>query len=203
MGVGNPLDSLGIPGDEYMSARLMILVVAAGTLAVAFAVRSSSPPYQGVRVEADQELAGDVGRSVHDYRVLQTPLSKRPLAGREPENEPEFLINVSVDPTGRKNRAYIDISEVHGYYVETFKLGLMYKATETESIQLIEHFVDRYLPADDTLRICVDLVPLELNKVGGIMGHDEDWDAVVLSHGRVRETNPDPLPELAEAFDCD
>ena len=138
---------------------------------------------------------------------MQKALSERDLPGREPAEEPEFFINVTVDPTGRKNRLFLDVSEAHGYYVETFRFVVWYKPTPAttlgESPLRIEDFKDVYLAANETLRVCVDLVPSDLAKTNGDMGADENWDAVIVRHGRAREQNPDPLPILADAFDCD
>ncbi len=189
-----------------MSKRLILMVLVAGALAVTFAMKSSAPPQTEAAPGDDQMLAGERGVTLEQYRKLQTPLDKRALPGREPEEEPEFVVDVSVDPTGRKHRAFIDISEVHGFYVETFRIGLFFKPSPDTTLEdspiKIDHFADQYIPANGTLRTCVDVVPSELNKAGGVMGADENWDAVVLSHGRVREANPDPMPVQADAFDC-
>lgn len=189
-----------------MKIRLILLVVVAGGLAIAFAVRSSAPPQSGAPETEDAVLAGERGVSLEQYRLLQTSLDRRELSGREPEVGPEFIVEVSVDPTGRKNRAFVDISETHGFYVETFRIGVFFKSkpetTLDDSPLTVEHFADQFIPANGTLRTCIDFNPNELNKVGGVMGLDENWHAEVLTYGRAREANPNPLPEQAEAFDC-
>lgn len=190
-----------------MSTRLILLIVVAGGLAIAFAVKSSSPPSAEAEADSATKLDGAAGVSLEEYRLLQTALADRPLAGSEPEVPPEFVLDVSVDRTGRKNRIYVDISEVHGYYVETFRLLLYYKPTPDTTVDdsplKIDHFVDRFLPANETLRVCFDVVPAELGRIGGALGGDDNWGAVVVSYNRARAQNPDPLPKLPNAFDCD
>lgn len=190
-----------------MSTRLILLVLVAAGLAIGVGVKFSAPPNVSAEVDEDQLFAGKSGVPFDVVAQTQKALADRPLPGSEPPVPPEFILDVSVDPTGKKNRLYIDVTEVHGYYVETFRFGLYYKLTPDmsyeESPLTVDHFVDTFVPANDTLRVCMDFVPAELNRAEGVMGTDENWGAVVLFHGRAREKNPEPLPLLANAFDCD
>lgn len=183
-----------------MSMRLVILVVVAGALAVAFAMRSSAPP------EPPDKF--DTGLSDQELRLVrekQTMLLNRPLPGREPEVPPEFNVEVVVDPTGTKNRLYFYITEAHGYYVEDFALLVWFNSTGfeagPENSRTFQHYVNKYLKANDTLVDCMELVKPELDSLGGDIGTDRNWGAEVTSHGRAREKNPDPLPIPADDFD--
>jgi hypothetical protein len=189
-----------------MSIRLILLILVAAGLAIGFAMKSSAPPT--MQTEA-AELAFDTddGRTLDEIREEQRTLAERPLPGEEPPVEPEFAVAVSVDPTGKKNRLLLDVTEEHGYYVESFRIGVWYKPTPDTTLQespwRSETFVDLYLKSNETLRVCMDLVPAEANKFGGHLGSAENWEGKVLWHNRSREKNPAELPRLAEAYDCD
>jgi hypothetical protein len=191
-----------------MTVRLIILVVVAGFLAVAFAMKSSAPPIEPSEADFGEELVAlKDGTTIEQVREMQLPLGDRFLPGEEPDVPPEFDVRVSVERTGRKFRLFLDISERHGYYVETFRVIAWYKptpdTTEHESPIVIEDFKEVYLPANDTVRVCLDAVPSEVGKIpDGDLGTDANWGADVIFYGRARTQNPQPLPLLADAFDC-
>jgi len=189
-----------------MSIRLVLLVVIAAALAVGFAMKSSAPPPAPTEA-ADVSYDTDDGRTLDEIREEQRTLAERPLPGEEPPVEPEFAVAVSVDPTGKKNRLLLDVTEAHGYYVETFRIGVWYKPTPETTLEnapwKAETFVDVYLKSNETLRVCMDVVPAEINRFGGHLGREENWEAVVLWHNRSRERNPEHLPRLAEAYTCE
>ena len=187
-----------------MSARLLILIVLAGGLAVYFAVGKNRAP---AVVEADAENADLMTEEERD-RIDQEKLelSKRPLPGKEPMEPPDLAVTVEVDRTSGKNRLYFNITESHGYYVETFRINVWYKregVTGPENSPL--HFTvykDEYLKANETFRTCAEVVPAELVLVGGDIGTTENWDADIIYHGRSREKNPDSLPIITDMGRC-
>lgn len=187
-----------------ISARLLILVVLAGGLAVYFAVGKNRAP---AAVEADAENADWMTKEEHD-RIDQEKieLSKRPLPGKEPAEAPDLAVTVEVDRAGGKNRLYFNITESHGYYVETFRIQVWYKRPGVtgpeDSPLLFTVYKDEYLKANETFRTCAEVVPAELVLVGGDMGATENWDAKVIYHGRAREKNPDSLPIITDMDRC-
>lgn len=125
--------------------------------------------------------------------VTKTELWERPLPGEEPAIPPIMHGKVRVDPNGK--RLFIDITEEHGYYAETFNVGVWKKATPDQVLSL--HF-DKYLKANETLTVSIYLNPFEItNYAGGSLGTDEDWEASVTCR-RARVKNPDQFPPQAE-----
>jgi len=176
-----------------MKPRLIILIVMAAGLAAAFAVRSSSPPKAG---EGEKET-GDEGKMVWQFE----------LPGEEPEEEADFDVNVRVDTSTGKNRLVLEITEVHGYYVEYLVADIWYRgAKETEeagSLLTLTHRMNRYLKANETLVECLELVPRELSFVGGTIGTSEDWEAEITSYNRARAANPKSFPPVGGENRCD
>jgi len=187
-----------------MSARLLILIVLAGGLAVYFADQCRQAP---AAVEPTTE--GDDGMTEEELkqkRVEQTELCMRPLPGREPAEPPNLAVTVEVDRSSGKNRLYFNITESHGYYVETFRIQVWYKregVTGPENSPLRwTLYVDNFLKANETFRTCAEVVNAELSRVGGDMGTTQNWDAKILWHCRAREKNPDPLPLVTDMDRC-
>jgi len=189
-----------------MSARLLILIGLAGGLAVYFAVGKSRAPAVSRTAVVDDGDDGMTKEEIEKIRIAQTELCKRPLPGAEPPEKPDLAVTVEVDPTGKKNRLYFNISESHGYYVETFRIQAWYKregVTGPEDSPLsVGVYVDNYLKANETFRTCAEVVPAELSRVGGDMGTTQNWDATIIWHCRARAKNPDPLPFVTDMGRC-
>lgn len=183
-----------------MSPRLIILILLAGGMAVYLATRSTAP--------AEEPLArlGAEGIPIGETDESMVVLSKRPLEGEEPSEPAEFDVRVEVDPTGLKNRLFFYITEKHGYYVEEIELTLWHVAEpglEFEDTDLrVPHFINDFIRANATFVGCVDVVPAELVRVGGDIGTDENWAAHVESWGRARLEDPNPLPVVVHAMNC-
>lgn len=189
-----------------MKPRLLILIALAGGLAVYFAMVKGKP-----RAEFDPALnrlsgeAGDI--SEQQRKELITELALLPLAGDEPPDAPDLAVSIEVDTSAGKNRLYVTLSESHGYYVENFRVRIWYKDTpETDyadSPLRFDHVMDKYIKANETLRDCFEVVPAELEHIGGDIGTSKKWGAEVSSHGRAREDNPDPLRYRPSDGRCD
>ena len=67
-------------------------------------------------------------------------------------------------------------------------------ATEEDSPLVLNQFFDRYMPARENLRLCLEVVPAELQRVGGDIGATSDWNAEVVWHNRWRANNPNQFP---------
>ncbi len=183
-----------------MTARLIILMVAAGILAVMFARRSTAPPQEQSQDEITIMIDG--GKSREQLSEEQKALWERDLPGEEPPEPPDLSVRVEVDPTGLKNRLYLYITEAHGYYVEEFRVVIWHKGdgdvTGPENSPLqVTHPVTKFLKANETLVDCLELVKPELRHLGGDIGQSQDWEARVERHGRARVENPALLPPLS------
>ncbi len=188
-----------------MNARTVILLVVVVILGIILYSKWSAEPAKVTEVSneeegiyEDQELTDE---ELADIRLLQTVLAKRDLAGEEPADPPELSIRVEVDRSSGKNTLCAYITEAHGYYVESFRIRFWYKGgdeyPDPESSPLkVTHYANAYVKANDTLKECIQVVPAELNQIGGDIGTSEDWDAEITMHGRARLENPDPLPPL-------
>ncbi|MCH7885374.1 MAG: hypothetical protein IIC01_09000 [Planctomycetes bacterium] len=184
-----------------MTIRLIILVVVAGVLAVMFAVRSTAPPAGVAANQQNSFLSSDEGKSREQVALEQQTLLQRDLPGEEPPEPADLSVRVEVDPTGGKNRLYLYISEAHGYYVEDFTVVIWHKGdgdvTEPEDAALqVNHPINKFLKANETLVDCLELVKPELDKVGGDIGQTGDWEAIVERYGRARAENPVEFPPL-------
>jgi len=179
-----------------MKPRLLILILAAGGLAVYFALAGNKPATTA-NSNGVQKAGDDRGLTAEQRREVITELAKLPLAGEEPPDAPEISASVEVDTSSGKNRLVVTLSEAHGYYVEGFRLRLWYKTTPdtdyADSPLHVEHFLDKYIKANETLRDCFEVVPAELKRVGGDIGTTENWAVEVSWHGRARAQNPSPL----------
>ena len=187
-----------------MSARLLILIVLAGGLAVYFAVAKNRAPAVVEPTTEDED--GMTKEELARKRIEQTALCKRPLPGKEPAEPPDLAVTVEVDRASGKNRLYFNITESHGYYVETFRIQAWYKregVTGPENSPLhVNVYVENFLKANETFRTCAEVVPAELSRVGGDIGTTENWEAEVEWHCRAREKNPDPLPHVTDMGRC-
>jgi len=179
-----------------MKPRLLLLVAIAAGLAIYFASAKSRNPTSTIE-EPIGDSDDEEDRSITD--ALKITLDKLPLPGREPAEPADVAVQLEVDRSRGKNRIYFTLSERHGYYVEQFRIGFGWKKGGLDK----EQYFDRYIKANETLRLCLEVVPAELAKIGGDMGTSEDWDAEVSWHGRARERNPDPLPPDKDLGRCD
>ena len=186
-----------------MNPRLVILIVIAAGMAIYFAaVKGGSKPVDG---PLDSSMSAEEKHRVEEASVT---LGNRKLAGAEPSERPDLAAQVEVDRSMGKNRLYFTITEAHGFYVEQFQVRFWYvKAgvTGPENSPLAPlQFFDRYLPAKGTLRVCMEVVPAELSRVGGDIGDTSNWKAEIEWHGRARAKNPDPFPPRTDiASSCD
>lgn len=133
------------------------------------------------------------------HQQTKALLAEMPLPGREPPETPEFDVEVRVGPWKRKHRLYFDITEKHGYYVETLRIRFWRVVTDPltgteQKYHPIEEYLNVYLEEDETLTHFFELVPAELRAFGGDIGKTGEWHAVVTWYHRARETNPVPLP---------
>ncbi len=187
-----------------MSARLLILIVLAGGLAVYFAVGKNTAP--AVIEPAAEDEDGMTREELEQKRKEQTELCTRPLSGKEPAESPNLAVTVEVDRSSGKNRLFFNITESHGYYVETFRIQVWYVrpgVTGPENSPLrFTIYKDDFLKANETYRTCAEVVPAELSLVGGDIGSTENWDARIVWHCRAREKNPDPLPIVTNMDRC-
>lgn len=194
-----------------MSTRLIILAVIAAILALRFATTMSDPP----KAETQEEASiydGDGTHSLEDIRVMQKDLWTRgDLPGKKPGVAAEPQVRVEVDTSGGKNRFYLYISESHGFYMDTITIDVWYTGENNEynddnsPLTVTQRIMNKYLKANDTLVDCMEIVPTELDRIGGDIGDTQNWDAEVVSwmDNRVRESNPDPLPLIYESDRCD
>lgn len=185
-----------------MSPRFWILIVVAAGLVVYVAMRAPVP--------AKEEMTFDDGISEEErarIREVQSLLQDRDLPGEEPVEPADLSVRVEVETASGKNRLYYYITEAHGYYVETFDIEFHYKptpdATAFDSPLVWNQFVNDYVKANETLVGCLEVVPAELDKVGGDIGTSENWGASIPSYGRARLQNPDPIPPLSRVAECD
>jgi len=186
-----------------MSARLVILVVLAGGLAVYFAVRPKPMPKAQAEGEDMTIITAD-GQTRDD--IVTKTVSEQPISGTAPADPPDLSVQVDVDTSGGRNRLLFTISEAHGWYADTFnvvawRVGPGVDGPDDSPLSVAVH-VNDFLKANETLQTCADVVPAELSRVGGQIGRTEDWGARIISHGRVREKNPDPLPRVSAAGRC-
>ena len=184
--------------------RLLILIVLAGGLAVYFAVgKNRAPAVVDPAAEDDDWMTKEERERIDQEKI---ELSRRPLPGKEPAEPPDLAVTVEADRTSGKNRLYFNITESHGYYVETFRIQVWYEregVTGPENSPLLfTVYKNEFLKANETFRTCAEVVPAELALVGGDMGTTQNWDAKIIYHGRAREKNPDPLPIVTNMDRC-
>jgi len=171
-----------------MRPLLLILIV---VLIVVIVIKVTQQP-EPAQIADDDPRVPTVAGKAGDKRVLRD----RPLDGEEPEVPPEFDIQIEVPQGVEGNLIIFNITEQHGYYVESFTVHLFKKETPG---QFVELYYDKYLQAKGTLRVEENIVPHEIiSNFGGEMGTSEDWEARVVRYGRARVEDPDPLPEIVE-----
>lgn len=170
-----------------MGARLIVLIVLGVGLAIYYGTRPPVDPGAHVKVQVLPDV--EPNRLLWNYE----------LPGEQPAEPPDLELSLSVDPADGKNRIYFTISEAHDYYVESFVLEFWYLTdpdTEFEESPIqIEHPLDMYVKAGEVLESCTDVVPVELERVGGEMGTIDNWAGRITGRGgtRYRSTNPSEL----------
>lgn len=188
-----------------MNARLLILLAAAAGMAVYLVfgqANTSKPPTDsGVSLPGEPGVYDQTKEEIEILRQRQTPLEQRKLPGEEPLESPQFAVTVDVNIASGKNQLCFNISETHGYYAETFNLEFWYAGDDgniprEESKMGREEHLDKFLEANKTLRMCMELVPAEMDRIDGKMGQSQNWAARIVRHNRARVKNPDPLPEI-------
>lgn len=171
-----------------MNPRLLILILVAVGMAIYFASIKG-------RTQSNDAL---ISNPEADPVPFQGTLEDLELSGKEPEEDPDLAVLVEVDRSRGKNRLYFTITEAHGFYIEQFQVRFWYVkdgvTSHEDSPVSLSQFFDRYLPANGTLRVCLEVVPAELTKVGGDIGDSQNWKAEIEWHGRARVQNPDPMP---------
>ncbi len=187
-----------------MKARLLILIALAAGLAVYFAVaKNRAPVVTQSEIVEDGDMTED---EIKAKREEQSEVCTRPLPGKEPSIPPELAVTVEVDRSSGKNRLVFHVTEKHGYYVETFRIQAWYKrpgvTAPEDSPFPWSLYVDNYLKANETFRICGDITQVELSRIGGDMGTSENWDARITWHCRAREKNPDQFPVVTQMDRC-
>ncbi len=192
-----------------MKARLLILVVLAGGLAVWAATRpptvidgGDDGPTIMTSDGSTQKVASD------DINEAQKMLWERELPGEEPAEEVNLSMDLEIETSNGKNRMVFYITEAHGFYVEDFDINFWYTGGDEnmdprDSPLSVKHrAANRYLEANGTLKECIELVPGELRHIDYDIGETEDWNAEIVKHGRARAKNPDPLPILSDVPRC-
>lgn len=186
--------------------RLIILVVVAGGMAVFLALNKSNQP-STTQVDPPSATESGSGNPEINTKII----SEFALPGAEPADPPEvpddFAVTVEVDTSKGKNRLYFNITEKHGYYVETFRLTAWVKRPGVEGPEdsplQVPVYLPEYLKANETLRTCIEVVPAELRHVGGSIGKSEDWEARIDYYHRAREKNPEKFPPTLRVQPCD
>jgi hypothetical protein len=123
------------------------------------------------------------------------------------DKPPEMSIQIRVDPTDGKNRIYFNLTEAHGYYVDTCNLTFWYAGEgDTEGGQrpplIVQHVLNDYVEAHGRLHSCIDIPWAELQRIGGSMGRTEDWRASVEACYRACVGNPKRLPNVTTVVNC-
>lgn len=182
-----------------MGARLLILVIVAGGLAVYFAVQPAKQAAGGDSEGEDILVLHGEGQA--DVDVVKATVAEQPIGGTEPSVEPEFIIQLEVDRTGGRSRLVVNLSEKHGFYADTFDIEVWRKGPNVTGPMDSPHsfiiHINNFLRANSTFRTCADVMPSELDRFGGDIGTPADWDFQLLRFGRVREKDPDPLPRVS------
>ena len=143
-----------------------------------------------------------------DVAAKQRLASELPAPGEDPPEEAEFEINVWVDPADGKFRLYYELTEIHGYYADTFDVEFWYKDSpevddpEDSPLVLPVHIND-FVKANDSLRGCIEIAWAELENIGGDMGTTENWDGRVVHYHRARLQDPEGLIPMYKAAKCD
>lgn len=188
-----------------MKPRLIILVVIAAALAVGFAFRTAAPPKNAGN--GDGGVQPPVTPVMKKIREQQKMVFEFPLPGKEPDEPCEFNVNVRVDTSTGKNRLVLEISEIHGDYVEVPTVQIWYAGPEgldqPDAPLSFNQILNRYIPANETMVECLEVVPAELRHVGGKIGTDSDWRAEIIEYRRARTKNPEKFPPVGGKSRCD
>ncbi len=186
-----------------MKARFLLLLTAAGGLAIFLAMRTTEPANGNLTVLARTDGTDDIDK----IRIEQTVLWRFDLPGEEPDEPAELSAQVTVDPTDGKNRLYFSITEANGYYVEYLTVDFFHKETRQSTIEdsglIITERINDFIPANQTLTGCREIVPAELYDIGGQMGTTQNWGAEVVSYYRARLEDPEVIHHILKVTSCD
>ncbi len=115
-------------------------------------------------------------------------LTKLDIPGEEPPEEPVFHVTVTVDPTDGKDRLYYDITEEHGYFVETLNVAFRHTTSGWE----VHHYINGVLRQNGTHSGHFDLSSAEIAAfLEGDMGSTGDWTGEVYNYHSARVEEPD------------
>ena len=186
-----------------MTARLLILLAIAVGLGIYFLVTDRTVevpdvPQEGIPFEEDLDEIRERQKMVwqQDIECVQ-----------EAPTPAEISVQVWVDPADGKNRIYYALTEANGYYVDTITLTFWYKenaeTTPENSPLLIDVPLNNFIPANEPLNECIDVVWAELQNIGGDMGTTENWAGRVEEYHRACLGNPKKMPVVTKATSCD
>jgi hypothetical protein len=189
-----------------MGIRLLILLALAGGLAVYLGMRPASKAVPTAAAltngsNSSEDNESDDGMSEvarREVRERQKTLSELPLSGDEPPIPPKFSVTVETNLASGKNQLCFNISEEHGYFVETMNLQFWHTgpsgADSPETSKFVwEEYINDYIEAHKSLPWCLEVVPAELSRIGGSIGTSANWAGRISWHNRARLENPDPL----------
>jgi hypothetical protein len=178
------------PKSPAVTARLVILLVAAGGLALAFAFSSAKPPAAAGPEEVDD------GSTVTKAIILYD------LPGEDPAEPAEFDIRLEVDTSTIKSRLVIYIDETHGFYVETLDVRFWWKGDDPDlprddSVISFVYHINNYIKANETFKDCIEVSAPEIETLGGDIGGPENWGVTLEKYYRARAENPAKFPPLS------
>ncbi len=186
-----------------LTIRFVLMIAAASGLALHLATRTPKAEDYGPTLD----VPDGIKKTIEKIREEQKMIWQQDLPGEEPEEETEFSVRVTLDPTDGKDRLYYAITEAHDFYVETFTVDFWYKKTPDmlfeDSPFAKSVIINDYLKANETLEGCFEWVPAELREIHGDMGTSENWAAEVRFYDRARLENPDKFPTVVKATSCD
>lgn len=179
-----------------MGARLIILIVLGAGLAVFYAARPPSQSGDGIVVPP-----AETPETIKGKMLWHKDPPDCPAAGVEPD----LNLSFSIDPADGKNRIYFELSESHGFYVQSFILQFWFMPTpdtECEDSPLcFELPLDRYIKAGETYVGCTDINDAELRKIGGDMGTTDNWGGHIIDFSMTRACTENPPELLREGWD--
>lgn len=186
-----------------MTARLLILLALAVGLGVFFLVTDRTVevpdvPQEGIAFEEDLD----------EIRARQKMIWQQGIECEQEAPTPaEISVQVWLDPADGKNRLYYALTEANGYYVDTITLTFWYKENENvqpeDSPLVIDLPLNNYIPPNEPLNECLDVVWAELQSIGGDMGASENWAGRVEKYYLACLGNPKFLPIVTKATSCD
>jgi hypothetical protein len=180
-----------------MGARLIILIVLGAGLAMFYALRPPAAENAGIKEQDPTGEAAEIGKMLWRNDPPNCPKANI---------EPDLSLSWSVDPLDGKNRIYIELSESHEFYVQSFVLEFWYMpdaATECEDSPLcINVPLDVYIKAGEFYEGCADINDAELREIGGDMGNTDNWGGNIVDYSMTRACTENPPELLREDWDA-